>query len=190
MTREADPRGRLLDTALALIDSEGMRGLTHRKLEDAAGLARGSARYHLGTYDEIVAAALEHVVARETRMIEAAMTRLGRDALAGGTPSLPKMAAALVSALLEDPGTLRARYVLLLEASRRPSLRAEGQRWRAHFVDTTRSALAATGLDDPDTTAVLLVAVLDGLTLDAVITSRTTTSELAERAAAAILHTA
>ena len=44
-------------------------------------------------------------------------------------------------------------------------------------------------LQDPHTTAVLLVAIIDGMTLEAVITDRTNAPELAERAAAAILHT-
>jgi DNA-binding transcriptional regulator YbjK len=190
MIRATDPRGRLLDAALAVIDSEGLRGLTHRRLEDEAGLARGSARYHLGTNDQIVAAALEHAVLRELQIIDAALAKLGRDALAGGTASLPKLFAVLTSALLETPGAIRARYELLLEATRRPSLKAEAQRWRAQFIDTTQVALTTAGLNDPHTTSVLLVAILDGMTLDAVITGRTTAPELAEIAAAAILHAA
>jgi AcrR family transcriptional regulator len=189
MTRVADPRGRLLDAALAVIDSEGMRGLTHRRVEDEAGLARGSARYHLGTHDQIIAATLEHAASAEIRMIDGALARLGLDALAGSPASLPRMAAALVSALLENPGAIRARYELLLEATRRPSLKAEAQRLRAHFVNTTELGLTAAGLADPKAAAVLLVATLDGLTLDAIITDRTSAPELAERAAAAILHT-
>jgi DNA-binding transcriptional regulator YbjK len=188
MIRAADPRGRLLDAALAVIDSDGIRGLTHRRLEDEAGLARGSARYHLGTNDQIIAATLEHAALRDLRMIEAALARLGLDALAGSKASIPKMAAVMVSTLLENPGAIRARYELLLEATRRPSLKAEAQRWRAHFVDTTELGLTAAGLDDPHTAALLLVAILDGLTLDAVITDRTIAPELAERGAAAILH--
>jgi DNA-binding transcriptional regulator YbjK len=188
MTRAADPRGRLLDAALAVVDSDGIRGLTHRRLEDEAGLARGSARYHIGTNDQIIAATLEHAALRDMRMIEAAWARLGLDALAGSKASIPKMAAALVSTFLENPGAIRARIELLLEATRRPSLKAETQRWRAHFVDTTELGLTAAGLDDPHTAALLLVAILDGLTLDAVITDRTTAPELAERGAAAILQ--
>lgn len=188
MTRAADPRGRLLDAALAVIGAEGMRGLTHRRLEDEAGLARGSARYHLGTNDQIIAATLEHVALREFQMIETTLARLGLDAMAGGTASIPKMCTALISGLLENPGALRARYELLLAATRKPSLKAEAQRWRAHFVGTTEAGLAAAGLDDPHTAAVLLVAIMDGLTLDAIITDRTSAPELAARAAAAILH--
>jgi DNA-binding transcriptional regulator YbjK len=187
MTRAADPRGRLLDAALAVVDSDGIRGLTHRRLEDEAGLARGSARYHIGTNDQIIAATLEHAALRDMRMIEAAWARLGLDALAGSKASIPKMAAALVSTVLENPGVTRARYELLLEATRRPSLKAEAQRWRAHFVDYTELGLTAAGLDDPHTAALLLGAMLDGLTLDAIITDRTTAPELAERGAEAIL---
>lgn len=127
---------------------------------------------------------------REIRIIDGAMAQLGRDALAGSTASIPRMIAVLTSALLETPGAIRARYELLLEATRRPSLKAEAQRWRAQFIDTTEVALTTAGLDDPHTTAVLLVAILDGMTLDAVITGRTAAPELAELAAAAILHRA
>jgi len=186
--RADDPRERLLDAALAVIGSEGMRGLTHRRLEDQAGVARGSARYHLGTNDQIIAATLEHTVLRELTMMEGALARLGLDALAGGTASIPKLSAAMLSGLLENPGIVRARYELLLAATRTPALKAEAQRWRAHFVGNAEVGLAAAGVDDPHNAAVLLIATFDGLTLDAIITDRTNAPELVERAATAILN--
>jgi len=188
MNRVADPRGRLLDAALSIVGSEGLRALTHRRIEDEAGLARGSARYHLGTNDQIVAATLEHAVLRDSRVNEAVLAKVGFEALAGRTTSFPEILAALVSAFLENPGDLRARYELLLEATRRPSLEEEAQRWRAQFVSASELALTAAGQADPHTVAVLLVACIDGLVFDALITGRTNAPELAERAAAAILR--
>ena len=188
MNRVADPRGRLLDAALSIVGSEGLRALTHRRIEDEAGLARGSARYHLGTNDRIIAATLEHAVLRDSRMNEAVLAKVGFEALAGSTTSFPELIAALASAFLENPGALRARYELLLEATRRPSLQAEAQRWRAQFVSASELALTAAGQADPHTVAVLLVACIDGLVFDALITGRTNAPELAERAAAAILR--
>ena len=188
MTRVADPRGRLLDAALSIVGSEGLRALTHRRIEDEAGLARGSARYHLGTNDQIIAATLEHAVLRDSRVNEAVLAKVGFEALAGSTTSFPKLIAALASAFLENPGAIRARYELLLEATRRPSLEAEAHRWRAQFVSTSELALTAAGQADPHTVAVLLVACIDGLVFDALITGRTNAPELAERAAAAILR--
>lgn len=189
MNRVADPRGRLLDAALSIVGSEGLRALTHRRIEDEAGLARGSARYHLGTNDQIIAATLEHAVLRDSRMNEAVLAKVGFEALAGSTTSFPEILAALISAFLENPGAIRARYELLLEATRRPSLEAEAQRWRAQFVSVSELALTAAGQADPHTVAVLLVACIDGLVFDALITGRTNAPELAERAAAAILRT-
>lgn len=188
MNRVAEPRGRLLDAALSIVGSQGLRALTHRRIEDEAGLARGSARYHLGTNDQIIAATLEHAVLRDSRTNEAVLAKVGFEALAGSTTSLPEILATLVSAYLENPEALRARYELLLEATRRPSLEAEAQRWRAQFVSTSELALTAAGQADPHTVAVLLVACGDGLVFDALITGRTNAPELAERAAAAILR--
>jgi len=188
MNQVADPRGRLLDAALSIVGSQGLRALTHRRIEDEAGLARGSARYHLGTSDQIIAATLEHAVLRDSRTNEAVLAKVGFEALAGSTTSLPEILATLVSAYLENPEALRARYELLLEATRRPSLEAEAQRWRAQFVSTAELALTAAGQADPHTVAVLLVACGDGLVFDALITGRTNAPELAERAAVAILR--
>ena len=188
MNRVADPRARLLDAALSIVGSEGLRALTHRRIEDEAGLARGSARYHLGTTAQIVAATLEHAVLRDSRVNEAVLAKVGFEALAGRPTSFPEILAALVSAFLENPGDLRARYELLLEATRRPSLEEEAQRWRAQFVSASELALTAAGQADPHTVAVLLVACIDGLVFDALITGRTNAPELAERAAAAILR--
>jgi DNA-binding transcriptional regulator YbjK len=165
-----------------------LRALTHRRIEDEAGLARGSARYHLGTNDQIIAATLEHAVLRDSRMYEAVLAKVGFEALAGSTTSFPEILAALVSTFLENPGALRVRYELLLEATRRPCLEAEAQRWRANFVSAAELALTAAGQADPHTVAVLLVACIDGLVFDALITGRTNAPELAERAAAAILR--
>jgi hypothetical protein len=70
----------------------------------------------------------------------------------------------------------------------RPILEAEAQRWRAHFVSTAELALTAAGQADPHTVAVVLVACIDVLVFDALITGRTNAPELAERAAATILR--
>ena len=82
---------------------------------------------------------------RDSRVNEAVLAKVGFEALAGSTKSFPELIAALVSAFLENPGALRARYELLLEATRRPSLEAEAQRWRAQFVSTSELALTAAG---------------------------------------------
>jgi hypothetical protein len=143
---------------------------------------------HLGTNDQIIAATLEHAVLRDSRMSEAVMARVGFEALAGSTMSFPVILAALVSAFRQNPLALCARYELLLEATRRPSLEAEAQRWRAQFVSTSELALTAAGQADPHDVAVLLVARIDGLVFDALITGQTNAPDLAEGAAAAILR--
>ncbi|MEI8080464.1 MAG: hypothetical protein WCI74_01280 [Actinomycetes bacterium] len=188
MTPPSHPRQRLLDAAMEVVGADGLRGLTHRRIEQQAGMARGSARYHLGARDDIIAALLEYSAVTEFAMIERRLARVGADFLVGTTVSLPSVAAALVAALLEDPPRVRARYELLLEASRRPSLRAEARRWRDYFVQAAEQALASAGVADPGNAAVLLVATLDGVTLDAVLSDRKEAPELARLAASALLN--
>ncbi|WP_043630170.1 TetR/AcrR family transcriptional regulator [Nonomuraea candida] len=151
------------DTAITLLAERGMRGLTHRAVDEAAGLPPGSTSNLARTR----AALLELTLSR--------LTELEMRALAGayGEESyelsvLPaRMAEALHVQLMDRRRTL-ARYELALEATRRPELRriydAAGRRFR----DPAVAMLAAMGSRDPVRHAHTLVAFGEGLMFDAI----------------------
>jgi DNA-binding transcriptional regulator YbjK len=105
----------IADAIIATLAGSGSRGLTHRAVDEAAGLAAGSTSYYFRSR----AALLEAAVARLTEVDAEAVTNAGDDA----DPA--SAVAALMQDALTGTGRTRtlARYELSLEAARRPELR-------------------------------------------------------------------
>lgn len=165
-TRSSDRSGRppraelVADTALRLLAERGMRGLTHRAVDEAAGLPQGSTSNHARTRLALLEAAVRRLAERESRVLapdELAAGTGGPDELAGG------LALALHRYLTRHRELLLARYELALEATRRPELRtvfdAAGERFRAPLT----MMVTAAGSTDPARHALSLVAWCDGM---------------------------
>jgi AcrR family transcriptional regulator len=75
------PRAELIaDTALALLAERGMRGLTHRAVDERAGLPQGSTSNHARTRQALLEAAVRRLADREAQV-------LGADALPFADPA-------------------------------------------------------------------------------------------------------
>ncbi|TDC01924.1 TetR/AcrR family transcriptional regulator [Actinomadura bangladeshensis] len=141
-----------------------MRGLTHRAVDEAAGLPPGSASNLARTR----AALLELALARLTELEEGrfagadAPPGLSRDALAA------RLAGVLRLQLTAGRAHTLARYELALEATRRPELRAIYDAAGRRFRDAARALMAAAGSPDPAAHAQGLVALAEGLMFDAI----------------------
>jgi len=154
------------DAAIALLAERGMRGLTHRAVDEAAGLPPGSTSNLARTR----AALLELTLAR--------LTTLEWEAVSGAYEGAYERAHDLagLSALLAGALHLRlaarehtlARYELALEATRRPELRAIYDRAGRRFRDPAIAILAALGSRDPVRHGRTLVTFAEGLLFDAV----------------------
>ncbi|WP_203567371.1 TetR/AcrR family transcriptional regulator [Aestuariimicrobium ganziense] len=165
-------RQRLLDAALTLTQDEGLHAVTHRTVEERAGVARGSTRYHFGTRDGLVAALLAHVAELDQADIVEAISRVagpaGLDALAVLTPEQQNLAMQQITAvMLEDPRRLLARFELYLHAARHPELADQVAQWREGFVAIGAPHLAAVGAADGSAAARLVIASMEGLMLHA-----------------------
>lgn len=161
-----DRRTLIADTAIATVAAAGLRGLTHRAVDSAAGLPPGSTSYYFRTRTSLVEACYR-------RLSELDLADVDRDApRAAGTdtPGRDEAAAALAAVLHRWLTTGRerqlARFELTLEAARNPDLRTGlhqaglGARARAAGI------LAALGADRPEQAAELLVAWTEGLLYD------------------------
>jgi DNA-binding transcriptional regulator YbjK len=161
-----EPQSRLdliADAAIATLAAAGMRGLTHRAVDRAAGLPEGSTSYYLRTRQALLQAATERLAARDAAELAE------RPALRGDLG--PERIAAAIAAIVAHwtgPGRERmlARYELALEANRRPELRRVFVAAGARFRTDAEAMLAAAGAADPPAQAPLLVAYLDGLIFD------------------------
>ncbi|GAA3007270.1 TetR/AcrR family transcriptional regulator [Streptosporangium longisporum] len=161
------PRADLVaDTAITLLAQRGMRGLTHRAVDEAAGLPPGSTSNLARTRSAL----LELTLARLARLEAGAFAPLLNAAETDVVDVLVEMTAqALRTQLTAGREMLIARYELALEATRRPELRTiydlAGQRFR----DPAVAILAAAGSSDPVRHARLLVAFSEGVMFDAVV---------------------
>ncbi|GGX67673.1 TetR/AcrR family transcriptional regulator [Streptomyces fructofermentans] len=150
----------IADAALGLLAERGMRGLTHRAVDSAAGLPPGSTSNVARTRLALLEAAVRRLAEREARVLgveELPDPRAGVDSLVEG------MAQAVHRSLTGHRELLLARYELALEATRRPELRVFFDAAGRQFRDLLTGLLTALGSTEPERHALSLVAWADGL---------------------------
>ncbi|WP_405620430.1 TetR/AcrR family transcriptional regulator [Streptomyces sp. NBC_01511] len=150
----------IADAALTLLVERGMRGLTHRAVDEVAGLPQGSTSNHARTRQALLETALRRQTEREIQVLEPdEMPAAG----SGGTGVVDALALALDRNLSEHPELLVSRYELALEATRRPELRAYYDTAGARFREPLVAMMRAAGSTDPERHALSLVAWCEGL---------------------------
>jgi DNA-binding transcriptional regulator YbjK len=158
------------DTAIALLAERGLRGLTHRAVDEAAGLPPGSTSNLARTRSALLETTFARLCRLEAEVFDQTVNP-------GGLPAVPDLtpetAADLVAAQLHDTLTVRreqvlARFELALEATRRPELRAIYDEAEATFRAPTRAVMVALGIPDPDRHSRSLIAWSEGLLFDSV----------------------
>jgi DNA-binding transcriptional regulator YbjK len=156
-----DRRTVLLDAALELVGTQGMRGLTHRAVDAAAGLPPGSTSNHFRTREALVLGIVERYIVRERAMAtgpreEVEATREGVAAALGRF---------VERALGPDRAVTLARYAILVETAQNPALR-EGMAAGADQVDSWALDLVTrAGSRDPARDEALLANYVTGLVL-------------------------
>ncbi|MEV5339889.1 TetR/AcrR family transcriptional regulator [Streptomyces sp. NPDC052676] len=148
------------DTALALLAERGMRGLTHRAVDEAAGLPQGSTSNVARTRQALLELAVRRHADREARILglhEMPDPRGGLDSVVDG------LSLAVHRSLTDHRDLLVARYELALEATRRPELRAFYDATGARFREQLAVLVTAMGSTAPERHVLSLVAWADGL---------------------------
>ncbi|MFJ1580358.1 TetR/AcrR family transcriptional regulator [Streptomyces sp. NPDC088182] len=150
----------IADTALALLAERGMRGLTHRAVDELAGLPQGSTSNYARTRQALLEAAVRRQAEREARV-------LTPDEMPAGTGGrgapVDALALALHRYLTGHPELLVSRYELALEATRRPELRASYDAMGRRFREPLVTMMTAAGSAEPERHALSLVAWCEGL---------------------------
>ncbi len=156
---EMPPRVALIArTAVAIIARRGLRGLTHRAVDEGAGLPSGSTSYHARTRVRLIETALTWLAEQDERDI---------DGSADTEPATVDAAAALVAefthaAIVGDPDRTRARLELALEAGRTPDLRAIYDRVGARFRRRAEHMMRELGSPDPGRHTRSVIAWIEG----------------------------
>jgi len=127
MAPAEDRRERIADAVITVLAERGSRGLTHRAVDEVAGLPTGSTSYYVRTRAELLAAAVPRLAELDVASLD------------GGGDPRQRLVQVVVDSL-RGSGRQRtlARYELVLEAARRPEIRrplAEGtERMVAHLT--------------------------------------------------------
>ncbi|WP_040773568.1 TetR/AcrR family transcriptional regulator [Nocardia pneumoniae] len=164
----SDRRVLLVDTAIDLIATRGIRSLTHRALDTALDLPAGSSSYYFRTRRALLVGVADRIAERSRADFSA--TGPSRDISGTEHTADPDLVARAIARwvdrLLAERGNhLIARHVLLAELRADPELRAQ----LAHSlfsVERARELFLAKGSADPETAAADFVAVLEGAVFD------------------------
>lgn len=163
--RGAARREALLEAALTIVAEVGADAVTHRRVAQAAGLPLASTTYWFDSKEHLLTAAIELAADRDIARIETLVS--GR---ADGADPIALAVDGLLEPLDDErPGSrtsLLAAYSLLLEAARRPALRAIATRWSEAYTCGLAALLEAAGSRQARADAQLLMAAYDGLLLE------------------------
>ncbi|MGW4561495.1 TetR/AcrR family transcriptional regulator [Streptomyces sp. NPDC004561] len=178
MPRRYDPerRQRIIDAAIRVAGRDGIAGLSHRTVAAEADVPLGSTTYHFATLDDLLVAALCQanegfaVVLDDSGVLDgpegdlaAGLARVLGQWLGGG-----------------DRTGVELEYELYLAALRRPALRPVAARW----IEETAERLTAR-VDAG--TARALVALMDGICLQVLLTGGSYDEEYAREALARVI---
>ncbi|WP_370940055.1 TetR/AcrR family transcriptional regulator [Amycolatopsis sp. cg13] len=144
------------DAAVEVIAAEGMRGLTHRAVDRAAGLPAGSTSYYARTRVALLELAADRMVA------------LDQAEVAPPEGELAEFLGAMVYRSITVGRTrMLARYEFALESVRRPELRARYDAGGLELRRRCAEVLAAAGSPTPEDHTRVLIGWLDGSIFDA-----------------------
>lgn len=149
-----DRRVAIADAAIALLASEGARGLTHRAVDAHLALPKGSTSYYFRTRESLITAAAARVASIDRADVEAI------------EPGLEGIVDLLEKWLQPDNRPrLIARFELFLMSARTDGPRALPNA-RAQFRQLVAAGLESAGVRDPMRGAAMLIAIQEGLLLD------------------------
>ena len=152
-------RDRALDVAIELLGTQGLKALTHRRIDVRAGLPPGSTSNYFRTRDALLRGVADAILEREVAGM--------------GATFAPRSAGELLDALValldrttEDQRTLTsARLSLFMEASHNPALRETLGQGRAILEAALQRALRDLGASDTGASARAIMACAEGLIL-------------------------
>jgi DNA-binding transcriptional regulator YbjK len=163
--RGAARREALLEAVLKIVAEVGADAVTHRRVAEIADLPLASTTYWFDSKEHLLTAALELAAERDI----ARLHEFAAESDIDGDPI--ELAVAAILDPIDDTlparrGSLIATYALMLEAARRPVLRAVTRRWSDAYLEVIGRLLAAAGSSSPAEDAELLISATDGLLIE------------------------
>jgi DNA-binding transcriptional regulator YbjK len=152
-------RERAVAAAIHLLGTEGVRSLTHGRVDECAGLPKGSTSNYFRTRAALIEGVLDAIMAGELPTVDAV----------AAPANTGEFVDALVRVfdLLTGPQKVltSARLALFVEAAHDDALRAALARGRATMVQRVRTAFIALGARDPELATQALATSMQGMLL-------------------------
>lgn len=170
--RNTRRRSALADAAIEVLGTAGMHKLSHRAVDERAGLPAGTAANYFPRRNDLLAAAAERVA--ELHVAEMTAADRAATGAPAGAPAGPGTLAELIGASLHDAATRHrtrylAAYELALESTRQPALATALARLSADVLGTTLAEHRSLGLDTTPEQVQALIALYNGTLLTLVI---------------------
>jgi len=156
-------RSRVLDAAVELLGTQGLKALTHIRVDEAAGVPRGSTSNYFRTRAALLTGVVEWLAEQDLAAL-------------GAPPGPPADVAAFVAMLARSVEAVTttsrtrtiARYVLFLEGTHNEEVRRPLVAGRVYFRSFVETAMAGLGAPDPVAAATAITAVGDGMIIQRV----------------------
>ncbi|MER6029188.1 TetR family transcriptional regulator [Streptomyces sp. NPDC001851] len=177
MPRRYDPdrRRRLIDAAIRVVGRDGIAGLSHRSVAAEADVPLGSTTYHFATLEDLLVAALRQANENFAGVLAERLPEQDDSGDLAGD-----LADALGEWLGGDRTGVELECELYLAALRRPALRPVAAEW-------TEGAAALLGRRTDPVTARALLALMDGICLQVLLTGGSYDAEYARAALARLI---
>ncbi|ONM46926.1 TetR/AcrR family transcriptional regulator [Nocardia donostiensis] len=157
----------ILDAAIELLGSRGPRALTHRAVDETAGMPPGSTSNYTRTRTALLSAVAERLEEHDYADW-ALLSRFPRPTTRAQL--VDGMARYVVHAVTTDRARTLARYALVLEAGNTPAAHESVLRGHMRLIAWSGELLAGLGGDETATTA--LVDYLDGVIMHQLLIRR------------------
>ncbi|MEV0035985.1 MULTISPECIES: TetR family transcriptional regulator [unclassified Streptomyces] len=177
MTRRYDPerRRRIIDAAIRVVGRAGIAGLSHRTVAAEADVPLGSTTYHFTSLDELLIAALRQANENFATAIQESGALADPECDVAG-----ELARFMGKWLAGERTGVELEYELYLAALRRPALRPVAAEWCVAVAEVLSRRT------DP-VTARALVALLDGICLQVLLTDTVYDQEYAREMMARLI---
>ncbi|RZS68291.1 TetR family transcriptional regulator [Agromyces ramosus] len=156
----AATKERALEAAVELLGTNGVRALSHARVDERAGLPAGSTSNWFRTRRALLAGVVDWMAEHERADFNPSIVE---------RPTPETLIEGLCTVLLMQTGPLavrtRARYALFLELAADDELLAPMRRQRREFEQWTDRLIVDAGMPDPVPAARALMALSDGLIL-------------------------
>jgi DNA-binding transcriptional regulator YbjK len=152
-------RQRVLDAAIELLGTAGLRALTHNRVDDASGLPRGTTSNYFRTRAALLTGAVDRIVERELGEVGPLLD------ISTGDDYIGLLVRLFDATTVKNHTLTTARLVLFLESSHDTSLRDALDRGRSAMEGFTTSTLARLGAPNPAAAAQAVMGCLEGLIL-------------------------